>query len=214
VPKVQPPRSDKKRGVFGTRSPHRPNPIGLSVVRLLRIEGLCVYVEDIDLLDGTPLLDIKPYVPYADAFPDAASGWVPHGPERASSTESLSDYAVVADPVVEQAFAWLTTRGVDIEEPLRRALALGPAPHAYRRIKISGDSYLIAHKEWRARFRVEGRVIRVIAITSGYRPQALYGPAAPHDPEADTLELHRKFEAVFGTAPTAAQPPPSKPTRS
>jgi tRNA (adenine37-N6)-methyltransferase len=75
--KVMPPRGErKKRGLLATRSPHRPNGIGLSSVRLVRVEGFLLHVEEIDLLDGTPILDVKPYVPYADAFPDAKAGWI------------------------------------------------------------------------------------------------------------------------------------------
>jgi tRNA-Thr(GGU) m(6)t(6)A37 methyltransferase TsaA len=66
----------EKKGLLSTRAPHRPNPIGLSAVRLLRVDGLHIHVERTDLLDGTPILDIKPYVPYCDAFPDASAGWV------------------------------------------------------------------------------------------------------------------------------------------
>jgi tRNA (adenine37-N6)-methyltransferase len=76
-PSVRPPRGTRQpRGVFATRSPDRPNPIGLSSVRLLRIEGRRLFVRGIDLLDGTPILDVKPYVPYADAFPEAKAGWI------------------------------------------------------------------------------------------------------------------------------------------
>lgn len=75
-PKVLPPRSRVKKGLFATRAPHRPNPIGMSLVRLRRVEGLVLHVEDVDLLDGTPILDIKPYVPYADAFPGSRAGWI------------------------------------------------------------------------------------------------------------------------------------------
>lgn len=76
-PTVCPPRGDKiKRGTLATRAPHRPNPIGLSALHLLRIEENRIFVEGIDLLDGTPILDIKPYVPYCDAFPDAKAGYV------------------------------------------------------------------------------------------------------------------------------------------
>lgn len=75
--KVMPPRGPRiKRGLFATRSPHRPNGIGLSAVRLVRVEGFRLHVEEIDLLDGTPILDVKPYVPYADAFPEAKAGWI------------------------------------------------------------------------------------------------------------------------------------------
>jgi tRNA-Thr(GGU) m(6)t(6)A37 methyltransferase TsaA len=71
-----PPRDVKKRGVFATRSPHRPNAIGMSVVRLLQVQGLMVRVRGLDMLDGTPVLDLKPYIPYADSIPGAKAGWV------------------------------------------------------------------------------------------------------------------------------------------
>lgn len=75
-PTVKPPRGGSKRGVLATRSPHRPNSIGLSAVELLKIEGRTLHLRGVDLLDGTPVLDIKPYVPYADAFPAARAGWI------------------------------------------------------------------------------------------------------------------------------------------
>lgn len=76
-PTVKPPRTpDVAHGVLATRAPHRPNPIGLSALRLVGIEGRRLVVRGIDLLDGTPVLDLKPYLPYADAFPDAHAGWV------------------------------------------------------------------------------------------------------------------------------------------
>lgn len=87
---VRPPRGPRvKRGVLATRSPHRPNPIGLSAVRLVGVEGRSLRVRELDLLDGTPVLDIKPYVPYADAFPDAKAGWVDEvdAQERAQTDE-------------------------------------------------------------------------------------------------------------------------------
>jgi len=77
APLVQPPRGPKgKRGVLATRSPHRPNPIGLSCLELVAVEGRTLRLRGVDLLDGTPVLDIKPYVPYADAFPGARAGWI------------------------------------------------------------------------------------------------------------------------------------------
>ena len=73
---VRPPRGGRKRSVLATRSPHRPNAIGLSSVELVAVEATSLRVRGIDLLDGTPILDIKPYVPYADAFPAARAGWI------------------------------------------------------------------------------------------------------------------------------------------
>lgn len=75
-PEVRPPRGGGKRSVLATRSPHRPNPIGLSAVELLEVVPGGMRVRGVDLLDGTPILDIKPYVAYADAFPGAAAGWI------------------------------------------------------------------------------------------------------------------------------------------
>lgn len=73
---VRPPRGGGKRSVLATRSPHRPNPIGLSAVELVAVEERILRVRGMDLLDGTPILDIKPYVPYADAFPSSRAGWI------------------------------------------------------------------------------------------------------------------------------------------
>lgn len=76
-PTVIPPRGPKtKRGVLATRAPHRPNSIGLSVVRLLKVEGRMLTIAGHDMLDGTPVLDIKPYVPYADTIENASHGWL------------------------------------------------------------------------------------------------------------------------------------------
>jgi tRNA-Thr(GGU) m(6)t(6)A37 methyltransferase TsaA len=67
---------DRPHGVFATRAPTRPNPIGLSVVRLLRRDDNILYIANLDVVDGTPLLDVKPYVPQFDAAPDARAGWL------------------------------------------------------------------------------------------------------------------------------------------
>ncbi|RLI77934.1 tRNA (N6-threonylcarbamoyladenosine(37)-N6)-methyltransferase TrmO [Archaeoglobales archaeon] len=73
---VKPFLDDELHGVFATRAPRRPNPIGLSVVRLIGVEGNILYIEDVDVVDGTPLLDIKPYVPEFDARKTDRIGWI------------------------------------------------------------------------------------------------------------------------------------------
>ncbi|MBA3938247.1 MAG: tRNA (N6-threonylcarbamoyladenosine(37)-N6)-methyltransferase TrmO [Planctomycetes bacterium] len=73
---IVPPRDTVKRGLFATRSPDRPTPIGLSAVRLVAIDGPRITIRGMDILNGTPVLDIKPYIPAYDAFPKAKSGWV------------------------------------------------------------------------------------------------------------------------------------------
>lgn len=82
TPSVRPPRlgGTEKRGVFATRSPFRPNPIGLTCVKLDRVEltpqGPVIHVLAADLRDGTPIYDIKPYIPFADCHPEATGGWI------------------------------------------------------------------------------------------------------------------------------------------
>ena len=93
-PTVRPPKlgGNRRMGVFATRSPFRPNPIGLSSVRLERIEtdpvlGPVLHVCGADLMDGTPILDIKPYLPYTDSHPDARGGFAP-GPQAALEVQT------------------------------------------------------------------------------------------------------------------------------
>ena len=74
--RVKPFLHDVEHGIFATRSPTRPNPIGMSIVRLVRIEDTVLHVEDMDIVDGTPLLDIKPYAPRFDVRDGARSGWM------------------------------------------------------------------------------------------------------------------------------------------
>ena len=74
-PKVVPYRDTVEHGLFATRSPSRPNPVGMSVVRLLKRDGCRLDVADVDMMDGTPLIDIKPYVPAFDACPVSRAGW-------------------------------------------------------------------------------------------------------------------------------------------
>lgn len=73
--KVTPFLDTKPHGVFATRSPGRPNQIGISVVGIEKIEGNIIFIKNIDMLDGSPVLDIKPYIPQFDLFPEASSGW-------------------------------------------------------------------------------------------------------------------------------------------
>jgi tRNA-Thr(GGU) m(6)t(6)A37 methyltransferase TsaA len=181
-PKVLPPRSDRRRGVFATRSPHRPNPIGLSLLRLHTVRGLVLDVSGVDMLDGTPVLDIKPCVPYTDTASEQG-GWL-------EAEDPKEPWAVVFAPSAERALSYLAERwNIELEPRLRQALALGPEPHAYRRIKRLQDDYRIAVKEWRARFVVADRIITVTRIESGYRERELA------DATRTELAAHRAFVA-------------------
>ncbi len=185
-PKVLPPRSTKRRGVFSTRSPHRPNPLGLSVLRLERVEGLVLHVANVDLIDGTPVLDIKPYVPYADALPEAKTGWLERDPDPG--------FEVTWSTRAEQQAVWLLGHGIDVKGPATSTLAIGPQPHPYRRIKADGDGLRLAVKEWRVRFRVAGRQVTVDEIITGYRKSQL---ETRQTDEAPSMDVHRAFASKF-----------------
>jgi tRNA (Thr-GGU) A37 N-methylase len=90
--RVIPYRDRVERSLFATRAPARPNPIGISCVRLLDVDGAELHVAEIDILDGTPLLDIKPYVPDYDNYPVTSCGWV----------DTVPEIPVVADARFEQ----------------------------------------------------------------------------------------------------------------
>jgi tRNA-Thr(GGU) m(6)t(6)A37 methyltransferase TsaA len=182
-PKVLPPRSTTgRKGVFATRSPHRPNALGLSAVRLERIDGLTLHLGEHDMLDGTPVLDIKPYVAYTDAHPQARSGWLEDAGCAASGASAsgvtpadpIPRYEVLMNPLAGQQAAWIESRtGLAIGERIRATLALGPEPHPYRRIRREGDTLQLAVKEWRVRFTVTERLVRVAEISTGYRASQL-----------------------------------------
>jgi tRNA (adenine37-N6)-methyltransferase len=186
-PKVSPPRSGLRRGVFATRSPYRPNPIGLSVVELVKVEGLTLSVQSLDILDGTPVLDLKPYIPYSDAIPDASSGWLD------APSDPQPDFAVELSALASEQLSFLSMRfGLEIAERFVAALKLGPEPQAFRRIRRDGSGYVIAVKDWRARFVSAERTITVLEFQSGHRPQVL---ATVED---SALDAHRAFLAQFG----------------
>lgn len=179
-PKVQPPRSPRRRGVFATRSPHRPNPIGLSVVRLDAVLGLRLRISGVDILDGTPVLDIKPYVPHVDIVDGAQGGWFQEDP--------VVEFDVVFAPGAARAMAYLSeVWGIKLEGRIRQALRFGPEPRPYRRIRQTKTGCVLALKDWRAEFETSGHEIRVLRIQSGYAPRQLL------DLEREELIAHRAF---------------------
>lgn len=180
-PKVQPPRSAVKRGVLATRAPYRPNPIGMSALRLLRVEALTLHVAGMDLLDGTPVLDVKPYVPYTDSIPGASHGWLDVGEVEAGvrPADPIAAYQVRYAALAEEQLAFLGEQGVELRGRIDAALALGPSPHAYRRIKQVGQGYVLAVKDWRVAFTARGRELSVERIGTGYRASAIASGEAP-----------------------------------
>lgn len=153
-PVVRPPLlgGNRKVGVFASRSPFRPNRLGLSSVRISEIEldttrGPLIHVLGADLMDGTPIYDIKPYVVYADSHPDARSGFVDKNAIRWLEV-------VVPDAVASRYSS-------DELAALRKVLSLDPRPHYQDNPdKVYGMMY--AGKD--VKFRVEGDVLTVVEV--------------------------------------------------
>jgi tRNA-Thr(GGU) m(6)t(6)A37 methyltransferase TsaA len=194
-PKVLPPRSTTgRKGVFATRSPHRPNPIGMSVVRLERVDGLILQIRDADMLDGTPVLDLKPYVAYTDAHPGAGTGWLEHAARsRTQPSDPVPAHFVQFEALAADQAAWIETHtGLAIRERIQSTLALGPAPHPYRRIRRIDEWMQLSVKEWRVRFSVVERDVHVIEIYSGFRASQLAAGGAD-----ESRRAHREFLEVW-----------------
>ena len=195
-PKVRPPLGGLSRriGVFATRSPHRPNPIGITSARLLSVQGLELEVSEIDLLDNTPVLDIKPYIPMADAFPDARTGW--------REEVDLPDMQLLPDSAADEEIRFiLQNGGPDLANVCH--VQLLTREYDPRRMRLSGPDengrQIFAFRTWRVVFEKdpESKQIRVLEVFSGYDAEEL-APGA-EDPYKDK-ELHRMFRAVFPAA--------------
>ena len=157
-PTVRPPRlgGNARLGVFATRSPFRPNPIALSAVTLAGMEetaewGTVLRVRGADLMDGTPILDVKPYLPYADCRPEALGGFAAAAPDgEALAVECPAELWEKVPP--------------DRREALRAVLALDPRPK-YQ--DDPGRVYGFGFAGLEVRFSVEGEVLRVREILKG-----------------------------------------------
>ncbi|MFH0992671.1 MAG: tRNA (N6-threonylcarbamoyladenosine(37)-N6)-methyltransferase TrmO [bacterium] len=161
-PKVLPPHGVRtKRGLFSTRSPHRPNPIGLSLCKLIDVKGRTIRIENPDMLDGTLVLDIKPYLPHAEAFPNARSGWI-----NESNEQSYPAYSVLFAPEVTRVLEELDAdKRQEITTYLSNLLAHDPFPHSYRRIKVLKDgTSMIAVKRWRFIYGIKELNVHVFGI--------------------------------------------------
>jgi tRNA-Thr(GGU) m(6)t(6)A37 methyltransferase TsaA len=196
-PLVLPPRgSPRRRGVFATRSPHRPNPVGMTCVPLIAVDGLRLTVGACDLLDGTPILDIKPYIPGIDAFPDARSGWVDDIEESLTSPPA---YAVaLGSPAAEQA-AWLRAHwGVDFIDRAVSILERDPRPHRTRRIRAWDDGlFRMGCGAWRLFFSVNGSQVTVRRIESGFPERYLFDARYSRIPDREAQIAFREQPAAL-----------------
>lgn len=158
-PTVRPPRlgGNRRLGVFATRSPFRPNPIGLSCVKLERIDledprKPVIWVSGVDMMDGTPIYDIKPYLPYADSHPEAKGGFTDGAQARCVTVELPEELAAASGISGEKLQA------------LRGVLEQDPRP---RYQKDPERVYGMSFGEYEVKFTVQEDVLRVVEIMRG-----------------------------------------------
>jgi len=189
-PLVQTPRSNKKIGVFATRSPYRPNPIGLSVVKLECIEGLKIYIGPNDLLDGTPILDIKPYHPEFDRIENARIEWLESsvGPKM----------EIRFSPIAEEQLSELESLDVSLKlmrSFILRQLEYDPTNQNKKRVEFIQSYWVLSYRTWRIDFIVQDTIVAILAIRSGYTTDDL---EKSDDPYGDK-EVHRRFIHIQDT---------------
>lgn len=184
-PMVLPPRGgNTKQGVFATRSPYRPNPIGMSCVDLISIDGLNLKIARADLLDGSPILDIKPYISYADSFPEVMPSWL----------AGAEQYRVHFSEQSKSRIDWLEDKGLSqLRSFLIHQLEYEPTNEKKKRVKSDKEAFILAYRTWRAEFQVSEHTVTVENIFSGYSDQDLIDPT---DTYLDK-DLHRAFKKNF-----------------
>lgn len=186
-PPIPPAHADRV-GVFASRSPYRPNPIGLSCVRLLGIQGLKLIVSEADLLDQTPILDIKPYIPQFDSFPEAKAGWL--------ENQHRECWEIECTPLCMEQAQWVQKQcGLDLLHFAQLHLRHDPFDDTRKRVQIHERTGSLAHRTWRILFELnrEQKSLSLLSIGSGYSLQELNDSL---DLYADK-EIHRQFKSEW-----------------
>ncbi len=187
-----PPKGKDRVGTFASRSPYRPNPIGLSCVRLIKVDGLTLYVDEADLLNETPILDIKPYIPMADAFPNAKAGWVEDQVGDLWNIEVAETFAAQNRWIAERsAFDLLSFAQVQLS---RGNFSKDVFDSSRRRLTLDENAQtgILAYRTFRIHFSYDelSRTVCLQKIASGYTAEDL--KENTEDKYGDK-QLHRDF---------------------
>jgi tRNA-Thr(GGU) m(6)t(6)A37 methyltransferase TsaA len=188
-PLVMVPRgTTDKQGVFSTRSPYRPNPLGLSLVEIAEVTERKIWVRNFDILDGTPIFDLKPFHPEADVPTNPRFGWM--------ENLHLQEFAVSTTPQFDRKAQYLFTQGVKQLVPFcNQQLRYDPFNSEKKRVLMESESNgILAYRTWRVHFHTQGQLIRLETIRSGY---------SDHDLKAQVdkwndKDIHREFITIFG----------------
>ncbi len=186
-PLTETPRATEKQGVFATRSPYRPNPIGMSCVKLEEVGKAHLMVSEYDLLDGTPILDIKPYIPHCDRFDVSNKSWI----------EEESPKEIQFSKEAEEQLRWLESEGLrTIRGFVMDQLKRDPINKNKKRLKnISENKYELSYRTWRVKFEYDEirSLCSVFKLYSGYNESDLLST----DDKYEDKNLHREFKSKF-----------------
>lgn len=189
-PLVRPPRGESiKRGVFATRSPHRPNPIGLTAVKLIKVEKNTIYIGSHDLIDSTPVFDIKPYIETVDSISNTSSGWVEKMEEKLKNKKK---YEITFEELADKQINWLKKNNVNFIDRAKSLLETDPTPHKTRRIKQLDDSLRMSCGGWRIIFKIIHHQVVISNIFSGYPISSLTEDRSNDIPHYNAhIEFHK-----------------------
>jgi tRNA (adenine37-N6)-methyltransferase len=194
-PLVTPPRGPgKRRGVFATRSPHRPCPIGITSVPLISISGRRLIVGNSDLLDKTPILDIKPYISSVDAFADQRVGWLG---DVEQELKKPAAYTVKSSQLAKEQLAWLSDNwGIDFITKVTAILERAPERSRTHRITSPKNGiYRLSSGGWRVYFSVSGVEVLIERVAPGYPQRLLIKSGYDSIPDR---EAQIEFSAKWG----------------
>lgn len=185
-PLVQTPRSNKKIGVFATRAPYRPNPIGLSLVELISVNGLTIEIGANDILNNTPIYDIKPYHPEYDIAENSKIEWL----EKSSFEKNTISFS----PFAESQLEFLEKNNLkEIRPFIFRQLEYDPTNKNKKRVEEFQNYWSLAYRTWRIDFTIGENSIGILSIRSGYSEQDLM----EFEDKYNDKKIHRLFNKEF-----------------
>lgn len=194
-PLVRPPRNPEIQvGVWATRSPYRPNSLGLTLAKIVEIKAGKLILAEIDLLDGTPILDLKPYVSESDRPRKITQGWI----------DEIKPWKYRISQKANRQIIWLETNGLpEIKDVLESQFGIPPLKSKRKRIKQVGQNFELSYRTWRILFKINEQTKRsfIIEINSGYSPTELQMPPE-NDPEQNQDKyndkaVHQAFKSNF-----------------
>ena len=185
-PLVLPPTSEKKRGVFATRSPYRPNFLGLTCCKIIRIDKNSIAIQNADLLDKTPIYDIKPYIPYADAFPKSRTGWI--------AKEEKKKFHVTWTPSLQKIKKRFEEKNLwDALNAVEQQLSFHPTDSRRKRVKKTKERgfYIYSYRYLRWKFKIHRAEKKITLIDVRYEVRA-----EEIDPHSITPEDRSAWEII------------------